>query len=175
MNGYRPPGVAFAFAALALSCISSEVTPLGSKTYPSRGEHCDVDVFPATKPPYPYTDIASTRALCNWTRGRTACIELLKEDACQVGATTVYAFVEGTNGGGTAISATLARKTREAPKHVAADGQPTAGAASDGCSPPCSPGFACKADVCEPVCNPPCEDGEVCTRKRVCEPPQAAK
>jgi len=38
------------------------------------------------------------------------------------------------------------------------------------CDPPCSPGFACRAGVCTPVCNPACEAGEVCTRRRTCEP-----
>jgi hypothetical protein len=38
------------------------------------------------------------------------------------------------------------------------------------CDPPCSPGFACKGGVCTPVCNPACEAGEVCSRRRTCEP-----
>lgn len=38
------------------------------------------------------------------------------------------------------------------------------------CDPPCSPGFGCKAGTCVPICNPPCEAGEVCTRRRTCEP-----
>jgi hypothetical protein len=38
------------------------------------------------------------------------------------------------------------------------------------CDPPCSPGFACKGGACTPVCNPACEAGEVCTRRRTCEP-----
>jgi hypothetical protein len=48
--------------------------------------------------------------------------------------------------------------------------QETAQKTAAGCDPPCSPGFACKNAVCEPVCNPPCEKGETCTRKRICEP-----
>jgi len=38
------------------------------------------------------------------------------------------------------------------------------------CDPPCSPGFACKGGLCTPECNPACEAGEVCTRRRTCEP-----
>jgi hypothetical protein len=76
----------------------------------------------------------------------------------------------------TMISATLARRVK--PKKVAEESDESepvesakpAAAKSDGCDPPCSPGFACKANVCEPVCNPACEKGEICTRKRVCEP-----
>jgi hypothetical protein len=151
-------------AVLAGSCVSSEVTAIGP-SYPPRGEGCAVDVFPATKPPYPYVDIANSRAKCHQTSGRTACIDQLKADACQAGADAVYAFSEGVMGEFTMISATLAHKTGEAKKEEAAPP-----AAPDGCNPPCSPGFACKATVCEPVCNPACEKGETCTRKRICEP-----
>jgi hypothetical protein len=43
------------------------------------------------------------------------------------------------------------------------------------CDPPCSPGFGCQAGTCTPMCNPPCLTGEVCSRRRICEPaPQPA-
>ena len=62
------------------------------------------------------------------------------------------------------ITATLAHRTNE-PAH------PTAASV---CSPICSPGFDCQAGRCVPLCNPPCETGEVCNRKRTCEPVAAA-
>jgi hypothetical protein len=165
-----------ALAPLALSCVNSEVTQIGTK-YPSRPEGCKVDVFPATKPNYPYEDIASSRAKCHFTYGRSACIDKLRADACEAGGTAIYAFSEGVMGEYTMIAATIGRKTKDAPAAPVAAEAVTASSATDrtpapadGCNPICSPGFACKDSACVPVCNPPCEKGETCTRKRVCEP-----
>ena len=54
-------------------------------------------------------------------------------------------------------------------KGLAAPEVPARGAA-DACQPICSPGFACQGGRCIPQCNPPCEGGEMCSRKRLCEP-----
>jgi hypothetical protein len=71
------------------------------------------------------------------------------------------------------IRATAFKASRAVRAPAPAAGVAAAGVANSaqvgGCEPPCSPGFACKGAVCEPLCNPPCEAGEICTRKRVCE------
>ena len=54
--------------------------------------------------------------------------------------------------------------------HATAQLEPPAAPTPGVCDPPCSPGFACRGGVCTPVCNPPCEAGEVCSRRRACEP-----
>jgi hypothetical protein len=150
-------------ALFAASCTNGEATRIGPK-YPSKPAGCKVDVYPATKPPYPIENLASARATCV---DRSSCIDRLREDACKYGADAIYGFSEGVQGMATLVSATFARKTGEAPP----PGWSAAPEAPAGdCSPPCSPGFACKAGVCEPQCNPACEKGEICTRKRVCEP-----
>jgi hypothetical protein len=41
---------------------------------------------------------------------------------------------------------------------------------ADGCSPPCSPGYACQASECRALCNPACAPGEICRRDRTCGP-----
>ncbi len=38
------------------------------------------------------------------------------------------------------------------------------------CEPPCSPGYECRAGVCEALCNPACGEGRVCRSDRVCVP-----
>ena len=38
------------------------------------------------------------------------------------------------------------------------------------CAPPCSPGYACHAGVCEAECNPPCAADQTCRADRVCVP-----
>jgi hypothetical protein len=164
-------------AAFALSCTAADVTPLGAKV-PAKPEGCAVEVYPATEPPYAYENVASVRVGCE---GRSRCIDRLREEACKAGADTVYRFAEGMTPTSTVISATLARKTGEktgektAEVSKAASGVSPAVAPSDACTPPCSPGFACKAGMCEPQCNPACEKGEVCTRKRTCEPVTGGK
>jgi hypothetical protein len=104
--------------------------------------------------------------------GRNACIDELRKQACASGADTVFGFQEGVQGEYTLIAATLAARTGERPAQSAPAKRPAVGSMTEdeGCSPICSPGFACKAGVCIPQCNPPCDPGTVCTRKRVCEP-----
>jgi hypothetical protein len=36
------------------------------------------------------------------------------------------------------------------------------------CDPPCSPGYTCDSESCQPVCNPPCASGQVCRADRTC-------
>jgi hypothetical protein len=158
-------------ALLAGACVSSEVATIGPQRA-ARPEGCPVEVFPATTPPYPVVQLASARAKCHFTVGRNACIDELRKQACAAGADTVFAFQEGLWGEYTVIAATLAARSGERPPQSApAKGPPVGGAAeAEGCSPICSPGFACKAGACVPQCNPPCEAGTVCSRKRVCEP-----
>jgi hypothetical protein len=156
-----------ALAVVAFSCTAADVTPIGPK-YPAKPEGCPVEVFPATEPTYSYENIASVRVGCDF--GRSRCIDRLREEACKLGADTVYRFAEGMTPTATVITATVARKTGEAVKSPTV---PPAAAPSEACTPPCSPGFACRAGACEPQCNPACDKGEVCTRKRVCEPAPA--
>jgi hypothetical protein len=168
-----------ALAAVSFGCSDTSVTRLGP-AYPAKQDGCALEIFPATVPPYPYVDIASARALC-W-RDRSVCIDRLRREACATGADTIYAFSEAIDKG-TALSATFARRmprqpaaAAPVPAPAAAAPMPALGAAgADACNPICSPGFACKVGVCEPQCNPACEAGEICTRKRVCEPATPAK
>ncbi|HEY7372685.1 MAG TPA: hypothetical protein VIF57_11035 [Polyangia bacterium] len=158
-------------ALLAGACVSSEVATIGPHRA-ARPEGCPVEIFPATTPPYPVVQVASARAKCHFTAGRNACLDELRKQACAAGADTVFAFQEGLWGEYTVIAATLAARSGERPARSAPAKQPAAGAAAEegGCSPICSPGFACQAGACVPQCNPPCEAGTVCSRKRVCEP-----
>jgi hypothetical protein len=161
------------------ACVSSEVAPIGAAR-PSRPEGCPVQVYPALQPPYPVTQVASARAKCHFTQGRNACIEELKKQACAVGADTIVGFSEGMMGEYTFIAATLAARTAgpAAPGPGVATKRQSGAAGSgqgqgqpdDSCSPICSPGFACQAGQCVPQCNPPCDAGEVCNRKRECQP-----
>jgi hypothetical protein len=45
--------------------------------------------------------------------------------------------------------------------------QPTP-AATLGCEPPCSPGYACSGTTCVAECNPPCVAPRVCSADRTC-------
>lgn len=45
--------------------------------------------------------------------------------------------------------------------------------ASDGCDPPCSPGYRCSQAVCMALCNPACGDNQVCRQDRTCGPAKA--
>lgn len=53
-----------------------------------------------------------------------------------------------------------------APPPAAAEALPPTKA----CEPPCSPGYECRAGVCEALCNPACGEGRVCRSDRVCVP-----
>jgi hypothetical protein len=39
------------------------------------------------------------------------------------------------------------------------------------CDPPCSPGYRCDGEACQPLCNPPCSAGQVCRQDRTCGAP----
>jgi hypothetical protein len=156
---------------LAISCVDSEVTLIAPRR-PARPEHCPVQLFPTTHPSYPSVDLASVRATCDNVVGRDACVEQLRMQACAVGGDTVYGFAEGVNpngGGGTFISATVAARSEVSPASAGA-AAPAVDAAADGCTPICSPGFACRGGQCIPQCNPACEPTEICNRHRTCEP-----
>jgi hypothetical protein len=163
--------------ALAISCADSEATLIAPRR-PARPEHCPVQLFPTTHPSYPSVDLASVRATCDNVVGRDACIEQLRMQACAVGGDTVYGFSEGVNpaAAGTVISATVALRG-EAPSagpSSLGNAAPAGDAADAGCTPICSPGFACRAGQCIPQCNPACEPTEICNRHRTCEPASAA-
>jgi hypothetical protein len=144
---------------------------------PSRGDSCDLEIFFSTPPPYPVTDIASARTMCHVLSGRTACMEDLRKAACRIGAHAMYGFAEGIRADYNYISATFGvqdavvthRSIRDAPVTAPAAGA-SGGDEGAACDPICSPGFACRSGSCVPRCNPPCEAGEVCNRRRACEP-----
>jgi hypothetical protein len=157
---------AVASAALLLgACVSAVVTPIGPSR-PSRPAGCAVDLFPTGQPPYPYTPIAKVRIECDPVR-RNTCQDQLRAEACRAGADAVVGFKESVEELTMFVEATLVAKAPAAPERPAVG----PGAA---CDPICSPGFACRDGQCIPQCNPPCEAGEICTRKRVCEPAPAA-
>jgi hypothetical protein len=159
---------------LATACAGVEVTQIGPKRV-SRADDCDIEVFFSTPPPYPVADIASGRAMCQVLSGRTACMEELRKAACRVGAHAMYGFSEAIRADFNYVSATFGihdaivthRPIPDAPARTPADPVVDGGPA---CDPICSPGFTCREAQCVPQCNPPCESGEVCSRKRVCEP-----
>jgi hypothetical protein len=115
-------------AFLSVCCVSSEVKLIPPR-HPAKSDDCEVAVFPATKPPFPYEDIATDRAGCVLSRDH--CINRLRADACEVGADTIYGFSETKESVETSVSATLARRT--GPPAPAAPGAAPAAAAG---SPP---------------------------------------
>jgi hypothetical protein len=174
-------------AAGPAGCVSSEVTPIGAPRA-SLIENCTVQVFVATPPTYPTVDVASARVECHKAGGRHKCMTELKREACRAGADTIYGLVETAGNDFTYVTAMLALQDRSikvtrtpvdgragkpkpAEENVAVT-QPVAAASGD-CAPICSPGFACADGQCVPQCNPACQEGEICTRKRVCEPAAA--
>jgi hypothetical protein len=175
-------------AVLLSGCVTSEVTYLGSAKYPSKPEGCKMESFPSTTPDAAWDDLATVEARCHvQVSDRSACIEELQKQACRLGGDFIYAFKDGTRGANLVVIATVARRKEGAEaKEVAKTGEaPSApaplqakeevpAAPETSCDPPCSPGFKCSAGVCEPQCNPACEAGEVCSRRRVCEPAPAA-
>jgi hypothetical protein len=152
---------ALAAAPLLFSCVRAETTQLG-KQYPGRGAGCAVEVLPDT-PAGPVENIATSEASCHVFKGRSACIEKLKAEACEVGADLVYGFREGKKGEYHHITATLARAAEPA------SAPPSEQQAADGCTPPCSPGYACHAGKCTAECNPPCSPGYACADDRTCK------
>jgi hypothetical protein len=167
-------------AAVCAGCVhddNANISYIGSPR-PARGANCELQVFFSTKPLYPVTEIASTRVQCShYSGGREGCVSLIKKQACEAGADTVFGFEEAVRVPvGMFVTPTNQTTFMTATFAVRAAGvvaaAPTAsGVAADGsCNPICSPGFACAAGQCIAQCNPPCEAGEVCSRKRVCEP-----
>jgi hypothetical protein len=150
--------VVVAAVAMGGACLTSEVTRVGP-VRPSRPENCQVNVYPTTKPPYPYVELASVRAECYY--GRNQCLEEIRRQACAAGGDAVHGFSEGlTPDQSSFITATVTARTAEPPE-------------APDCEPICSPGFTCAAGKCIPQCNPACAAGEVCNPKRVCEPAAA--
>jgi hypothetical protein len=93
------------------------------------------------------------RTECDPVR-RNTCVEQLRAEACLAGAEGIVGFKESRSEFDMFIDAKLIVKGIEPPA----------------CEPICSPGFACQGGRCIPQCNPPCAAGEICSRKRVCEP-----
>ncbi len=167
--------LALALAAVmaAGACAASQVTSNVPRR-PARPENCPVQLFPTTHPTYPTVDLQSVEVVCNRALGRARCLEKLRIESCAVGGDTAYGFKEGINpdGAGMFISATVAARDGALPPRssAAATADDAAGA---GCTPICSPGFACQAGQCIPQCNPACEPTEICNRHRTCEPAAA--
>jgi hypothetical protein len=158
---------------LAASCASPAVVAPNAPRRPARPENCPVQLFPTTRPTYPAVDLQSVEVVCNRALGRAACIEKLRIKSCAVGGDTLYGFAEGINpdGAGMFISASVAVRSEASPASSnAGTPAPVDDAAGAGCTPICSPGFACKAGQCIPECNPACEPAESCNRHRTCEP-----
>jgi hypothetical protein len=150
----RAPAVA---VLLVSACTVTQVMPL-SFPRPKRPEGCAMDFFPDREPPYPYTPIAKARTECDPVR-RQKCREQLHSEACKAGADAVMGLKESRDADSVAmfIDATFVVKGVVVP-----------------CDPICSPGFECEGGQCIPQCNPPCEAGEICNRKRMCEPKAGA-
>jgi len=160
---------------LLAACASTELAPSGPRR-PPLPESCPVQLFPATRPSFPTVDLSSVRAVCNRALGRAACLDKLHRLTCGAGGDTAYGFKEGINpdGAGMFISATAAVRSDVPPPSSSAPPTTPPGEAPAGCTPICSPGFACQAGQCVPQCNPACEPSEICNRHRTCEPGAAA-
>ena len=160
---------------LLAACASTEVAPSAPRR-PALPENCPVQLFPGTRPSYPTVDLGSVRAVCNRALGRAACLDKLHTLTCNAGGDTAYGFKEGINpdGAGMFISATVAARSDVARPSFSAAPPAPPGEAPTGCTPICSPGFACQAGQCVPQCNPACEPTEICNHNRTCEPAAAA-
>jgi hypothetical protein len=150
-----------------IGCVSSEVSHLSGQRFQARAPNCPVKFFPSTTPDYPWQDIASVSTKCHFTKGRDACIEELRQKACQEGGDTVYDFKDGRQGEYTFVVATVGIRKPGPAKKAA---QPDTATATSECDPPCSTGYRCNGKECKALCNPPCEGGMICNRRRVCEP-----
>jgi hypothetical protein len=146
-------------ALLVSVCSYTQVTPIVTRP-PRRPEGCAVDLFPTTPPPYVYTAIAKARTECDPVRRHT-CVEQLRSEACRAGADAIVGFKESMGEVTMFIDTTFVVKGLPAPDTSGSEGA---------CDPICSPGFVCQGGHCIPQCNPPCQAGEICNRKRVCEP-----
>ena len=162
-------------SALVASCASTELAP-SAPLRPPLSENCPVQLFPGTRPSYPTVDLVSVRAVCNRALGRAACLNKLHLLTCSAGGDTAYGFKEGINpdGAGMFISATVAARAEGSPSSSSTTVAPRPDEVAAGCTPICSPGFACQAGQCIPQCNPACEPTEICNRHRTCQPAAAA-
>lgn len=159
------PGLAAAVALFVSACVYTQVTPLAPQR-PSRPEGCFLDLFQGkAQPPYPATLIARARTECDPVR-RNTCTEQLRSAACKAGADAIVGMTESLFEYTMFVDATFVAKDVPPP-------EPAARPAESACEPICSPGFACEAGQCLPQCNPPCAAGEICNRKRLCEPAAA--
>jgi hypothetical protein len=160
-----------AFAAVASACVNSEVTPVAGAQLRELPPDCPLREFPSTTPDYPWEDVATVRAICPNSEGRSACIEQIRSDACRAGGDTVYGYKDGIQGGATIIVATIARRIGPGSRVKSASGQKAP--PSEPCDPPCSPGYRCQGGTCAAVCNPPCNAGMHCAQDRTCQPDES--
>jgi len=78
--------ILFALIVASVGC-ASEAKPPGK--YPAREPGCDVQLFPE-EPTYPTENIGSVRASCDEAVSEPACERELKDQACKLGAETVW-------------------------------------------------------------------------------------
>jgi hypothetical protein len=97
---------------LSLGCVSSDIR-LTTSRRPAKSDGCEVAVYPESKPPYAYEDLAEDRAGCVLSPNH--CVNRLREDACLVGADTVYGLTETKESLQTIVVAKLARRIGPAP------------------------------------------------------------
>lgn len=100
---------------------------------------------------------------------------LLRNEAARMGATYVKITeqigphgVEGCFVNGFVIRGILYGGVSE-PQTIIVQAT-SGGELTDGCTPPCSPGYTCEANQCIAVCNPICSPGYVCAQDRTCRP-----
>jgi hypothetical protein len=174
----------------ATGCVGSEVTYTAKSKYPSKPENCPIEVFPSTTPDRAWEDLATVEAHCHNWMGRSACIENLKQRACELGGDAIYDLKDGKRAEASIVIATVARNTGEGKRVAKQGGSPSHGEAeeeaeddskakseakADSCDPPCSPGYKCSAGECIAVCNPACGEGMRCNQQRSCEPVSSSK
>jgi hypothetical protein len=152
------------------------VTVTGAK-HAEKPKDCPLKIFPSTTPDYKWEDIATVKARCNKTLGRTPCIDELKKRVCELGGDTLYSFKDGEDANAIIVIGTVGLSTSgveiaktggEAPK-PSAEPAVSQAPASASCDPPCSPGYRCTDGQCLGVCNPPCGEGMRCNQQRTCE------
>jgi len=152
---------------LVAACVHSEVSPVNGSKLTPRPSGCAIQEFPSSAPDYPVEDIATVRATCHVVAGRSACLERLRDDACEAGGDTLYGYKDGQSIENMIVIATVGRRTGNSAKTTAAS--VAAAASSDGCDPPCSPGYRCQSGTCAAVCNPTCGTGTHCALDRTCQ------
>lgn len=87
--GSSSPLSLVAFAALAALAVGAcaESKPAGK--YPPQKPGCEVQVFPE-EPSYPTENIGTVNATCDEAVSEAACLTELKDQACKLGADTVW-------------------------------------------------------------------------------------